>query len=81
MANDAKFRVVNDIPLNQDGTRKIARGTLIYRVHDVFYMDGVLLSKEYQEDFANLVANDIEHRYIVQERDVVGTKKRDRFEL
>lgn len=81
MANDAKFRVVNDIPLNQDGTRKIARGTLIYRIHDLFYMDGVLLSKEYQEDFANLVDSDIEHKYIVQERDVVGTKKRDGFEL
>lgn len=81
MANDAKFRVVNDIPLNQEGTRKIARGTLIYRIHDLFYMDGVLLSKEYQEDFANLVDSDIEHKYIVQERDVVGTKKRDGFEL
>lgn len=53
MKPDKKYLVIKPIPLYSGKT--IPVNTVIYRTHGVYYMDGGLLSKDYQEDFENLI--------------------------
>ena len=56
MKPDNSYVVNKDIPLG-DG-KKISRGTSITRTHGVYYMEGGLLPKDFQEDFDNLITNE-----------------------
>jgi hypothetical protein len=53
MKPDKKYLVIKPIPLY--GGKTIPVNTVIYRTHGVYYMDGGLLPKDYQEDFENLI--------------------------
>ena len=53
MKKDKKFLVIKEIPIN--GGKNIPVNTNIYRTHGVYYMDGGLLPRDYQEDFDTLI--------------------------
>lgn len=53
MKKDKRFLVIKAIPL-ADG-KSIPVNTSIYRTHGVYYMDGGLLPRDYQEDFDMLI--------------------------
>lgn len=65
MKQDQAFLINKDIPL-ADG-KKISKGTSITRTHGVYYMEGGLLPKEFQEDFDRLIERESENgwNYIV----------------
>lgn len=65
MKEDKSYLVNKDIPL-ADG-KKIAKGTSITRTHGVYYMDGGMLPKDFQEDFDKLIEREEESgwNYIV----------------
>ena len=48
-----QYEIIKDIPL-KNGAR-IRAGQLLTKTHDVFYLDGGMLPKDYQEDFRQLV--------------------------
>lgn len=53
MYENKVYDIVRNIPLK--GGRMISSGKRISFIHGVFYLDGGMLSKEYQEDFRGLV--------------------------
>ena len=53
MKKDKRFLVIKEIPIN--GGKNIPVNTSIYRTHGVYYMDGGLLPRDYQEDFDALI--------------------------
>ena len=53
MKEDKTFVINKPIPLANG--KEIARGTTITRTHGVYYMEGGLLPKDYQEDFDRLI--------------------------
>lgn len=58
MKKDQRFIVIKEIPLY--GGKTIPVNTDIYRTHGVYYMDGGLLPKDYQEDFDALIEKESE---------------------
>jgi uncharacterized Zn ribbon protein len=63
--DDKMYEVVKDIPLT--GGSSIKKGTSIYNIHGVYYMDGGMLPEAYQEDFDMLIIEEATHgwNYIV----------------
>lgn len=59
MKADKRFLVIKEIPIN--GGKNIPINTSIYRTHGVYYMDGGLLPRDYQEDFDNLISYEEEN--------------------
>lgn len=53
MKQNKEYLVIKDIPLYGGG--KIKAGTSITRTHGVYYMDGGMLPKDYQQDFDALI--------------------------
>ena len=56
MKPNKHYLVVKEIPLY--GGKTIPVNTNIYRTHGVYYMDGGLLSKDFQEDFDTLIEHE-----------------------
>lgn len=56
MKPNKQYLVVKEIPIN--GGKNIPINTNIYRTHGVYYMDGGLLPKDYQEDFDMLIEHE-----------------------
>ena len=59
MKADKRILVIKEIPIN--GGKNIPINTSIYRTHGVYYMDGGLLPRDYQEDFDNLISYEEEN--------------------
>ena len=53
MKPDQHYVVMKTIPLV--GNKEILVNTDINRIHGVYYMNGVILTNDYQEDFNNLI--------------------------
>lgn len=53
MKKDAVFEILKDIPIG--GGKFIKKGSTLNRTHGVYYLEGNLLAKDYQEDFDNLI--------------------------
>lgn len=53
MKPNKNYKVIKDIPL--EGGKSIPKGTEINRTHGFYYMNGVLLSYDYQQDFDMLI--------------------------
>ena len=53
MKPDKKYEVIKEIPLN--GGSAIKKGSVVFRTHGVYYLDGGLLPKDYQQDFDALI--------------------------
>jgi hypothetical protein len=53
MKKNQKFIIKKSIPLGNGNN--IPVNTEIHRIHGVYYMNGVLLSPDYQQDFDNLI--------------------------
>lgn len=53
MKKDQQYIVTKAIPLGND--KFIPINTDIFRIHGVYYMNGVILTPDYQEDFDNLI--------------------------
>jgi hypothetical protein len=53
MKSDQQYVVIKAIPLG--GDKSIPVNTDIHRIHGVYYMNGLILSKDYQEDFDSLI--------------------------
>ena len=53
MKPDQHYVVMKPIPLG--GGKEIPVNTDINRIHGVYYMNGVILTNDYQEDFNNLI--------------------------
>lgn len=64
MKEDKLYQVVKDIPVNNG---KIAKDTWVSRIHGAYYMDGVLVAKDFQEDFDKLIESESKNgwNYIV----------------
>lgn len=66
MKPDANYQIIKDIPIK--GGQVIKEGTMIYRLHGVYYMDQGIITPDYQEDFNRLIEADSKRvpKYIVQ---------------
>lgn len=66
MKTDANFQIIKDIPLK--GGQVLKEGTMIYRLHGVYYMDQGIITPDYQEDFDRLIEADSKRipKYIVR---------------
>lgn len=53
MEDNKTYEIVKNIPLK--GGAQINAGSMLTKTHGVFYLDGGLLPKDYQEDFRQLV--------------------------
>ena len=53
MKKDQQYIVIKDIPLGSG--KSIPVNTDIFRTHGVYYMNGVILTPDYQQDFDNLI--------------------------
>ena len=53
MEENEIYDIVKDIPLKGGG--KISKGQKLYKTHGVFYLNGGMLPKQYQQDFDGLV--------------------------
>lgn len=56
MKENKKYLVKKDIPLVNGN--KIPENTEIHRIHGVYYMNGIILSADYQKDFDTLIENE-----------------------
>ena len=56
MKEDKKYEVLKAIPIN--GGKAIECGSMILRTHGVYYLNGGLLPKDYQEDFDTLIEHE-----------------------
>ncbi len=55
---EGKYRIVKDIPVGRNG-EKISAGLDLYCANGVFYMDGGMLDRDFQEDFKKLLTIEI----------------------
>lgn len=55
MLQDSKYVVYKAIPLDPQGNEVIKEGTEIIAKHGVVYMNGGLVSPDWQEDFRMLI--------------------------
>ena len=53
MKKDQRYVVIKQIPIGRD--KFIPVNTDIYRMHGFYYMNGTLLTSDYQEDFDALI--------------------------
>lgn len=53
MKQDQQYVVTKAIPLGRD--KFIPVDTDINRIHGLYYMNGVILTEDYQQDFDNLI--------------------------
>ena len=53
MKRDQQYVVIKAIPLG--GDKNIPVNTDINRIHGMYYMNGVILTNDYQQDFDNLI--------------------------
>lgn len=53
MKQDQHYVVIKPIPLGNE--KYIPKDTDINRIHGVYYMNGVILTQDYQSDFDNLI--------------------------
>ena len=51
---EGKYRIIKDIPVGRDGER-IKAGLDLFYLGGVFYMDGGMLDRSFQEDFSQLL--------------------------
>lgn len=79
MKKDQQYVIIKDIPLGKD--KSIPVNTDINRIHGVYYMNGVILTPDYQSDFDNLIEYEEDHgwKYIapVKQRVVFNNEKED----
>lgn len=79
MKKDQQYVIIKDIPLGKD--KSIPVNTDINRIHGVYYMNGVILTPDYQADFDNLIEYEEDHgwKYIapVKQRVVFNNEKED----
>lgn len=61
MVREGKYTLVKDIPLG--GDEKIKAGTSIYLTEGVFYMEGGLLSDDFQDDFRRLLESEAKNGF------------------
>ena len=71
---EGRYIINKDIPLDAKGEKKIDRGRELYLTNGVFYLEGVLLSQEYQQDFRELLKNETANgwNYVVPANPKVG---------
>lgn len=71
---NSKYVVLKDIPLDKNGEKVIKQGTEISVTHDCVYMNGGLLSMEWQEDFIHLIQKEERTgwKYLHPDNPVVG---------
>lgn len=74
MKKNTQYQVVKDIQIV--GGNTIKKGTSIQRTSGLYYMEGFLLPKDYQEDFDNLIGYEEVNgwNYIVPVREVEAFK-------
>ena len=72
---NGKFVVAKDIPLDKDRNHVIPKGTDISLTHDCFYMNGNLLSQDYQADFMKLLLKEANNgwNYLLPDMPRVGS--------
>lgn len=79
MKKDQQYVVVKAIPLG--GGKTIPVNTDINRIHGMYYMNGVILTTDYQEDFDLLISAEEKNgwNYIspITQRIVFGNEKED----
>ena len=56
MKQDQQYVVTKAIPLGRD--KFIPVDTDVNRIHGLYYMNGVLLTDDYQQDFDNLIESE-----------------------
>lgn len=56
MRQDQQYVVIKPIPLGRD--KFIPVDTDINRIHGLYYMNGVILTDDYQQDFENLISRE-----------------------
>lgn len=80
MKKDQQYVVIKAIPLGKD--KFIPVNTDVNRIHGVYYMNGIILSNDYQEDFKNLIEYEEEHgwKYIspIKQKTMFNNEKEDR---
>ena len=59
MKKDQHFLVIKPIPLG--GEKYIPTDTEVNRIHGVYYMNGVIVTPDYQEDFDALIEHEEVH--------------------
>lgn len=74
MKKSTQYQVIKDIQIIGGST--IKKGTAIQRTSGLYYLEGLLLPKEYQEDFDHLIEYEEENgwNYIVPIREVEAFK-------
>ena len=79
MKPNKHYVVIKPIPLNDGGT--IPVNTNIYRTQGIYYIEGGLLSKSYQEDFDSLIEHEEQHgwKYFspIREKEIFRNSKED----
>ena len=53
MKKDCRYEIVKDIPLGNGGF--IKKGMLLTRTHGFYYLEGNMLTNDYQKDFDTLI--------------------------
>ena len=56
MRQDQQYVVIKPIPLGRD--KFIPVDTDINRIHGLYYMNGIILTDDYQQDFENLISRE-----------------------
>ena len=56
MRQDQQYVVIKPIPLGRD--KFIPVDTDINRIHGLYYMNGIILTEDYQQDFDNLISRE-----------------------
>ncbi len=77
MKIDAKYEVIKAIPITKE--KNIPLGSMIYRRHGVYYMDGGLLPQNYQRNFDELIDYEEENGwyYLCPIKTIEAFKKND----
>ena len=79
MKKDQQYVVIKAIPIGKD--KFIPVNTDINRIHEVYYMNGVILSNDYQEDFKNLIEHEEKYgwKYIspIKQKTMFNNEKED----
>lgn len=79
MKKDQHYVVIKDIPIGNG--KVIPENTDINRIHGMYYMNGVILTNDYQEDFDNLIEHEEQYgwNYIspVKQRVMFKNEKED----
>lgn len=76
MKKNTQYQILKDIPLASGNV--IAKGKTIQRTSGLYYLEGILLPNDYQEDFDNLIGHEEQYgwNYIVPFKEVEAFKTR-----